>query len=49
MRGFEVESFILGSAPKAPGLQHLFSCCLVAVVVWQSGLLRILLLPVLCL
>ncbi len=37
MRGFEVESFILGSAPKALGQQHLFSCCL-AVVVWQSAL-----------
>lgn len=32
VRGFDVWSFILGSAPKAPGQQHLFSCCLVFVV-----------------
>lgn len=38
MRGFDVESFILGSAPKALGQQHLSGCCLDAAV-WQLALL----------
>lgn len=29
--GFDVESFIPGSAPKAPRQQHVFSCCLAVV------------------
>lgn len=48
VRGFEVESFILGCAPKALGQQHLFSCCLAVFVVWQSALLCVVSWHVLC-